>query len=511
MSRSLNLGRVSTAVMLAVCTIILGSGWLACGEADLVCVPGRQELCVCSGGVASFQVCLADGSGFGACNCGAGGGGSGGTGPSSCTSVSDCFGTNSDCEEAVCSGGVCDLVPLPAGPLEWDQTEHDCRERVCDGTGDVVDKVDEFDAPTISELQPGLMPCGEVFCLEGFPVKDVPPIGTMCGMNFGRCDGGNWCVPCMGAGDCGEQPHDSECGTRLCYGDLCEVDSATAGTYTALQLGGPCQFEICDGTGGFAQIMNNTDLPNDNLVCTTDTCSNGSPIFTVNQGGPCLGIGTCDSNGYCVGCTTSANCGVDTACLTWSCAQGTCVPSYVAANTLVGQDDPTDCRDTACDGLGNEIILADDGEIPVSDNNECTQDVCFHGDAYYDVMPLATPCGQGQFCDEAGSCVDCNGASQCPQSTVECATASCNGSVCFIENSVPGTVLSAQTPGDCLVRRCGGNGAVVSETSIGDMPDDTNECTLDRCNGGMPEHLPLPAGTPCSVGAKVCDGQGNCT
>ena len=50
-----------------------------CGDDDaMACVPGASQACVGVGGCAGGQVCLADGSGFGACECGGSDGGTDG-------------------------------------------------------------------------------------------------------------------------------------------------------------------------------------------------------------------------------------------------------------------------------------------------------------------------------------------------------------------------------------------------------------------------------------------------
>ncbi|APR84812.1 Hypothetical protein A7982_10161 [Minicystis rosea] len=79
-----------------------------------------------------------------------------------------------------------------------------------------------------------------------------------------------------------------------------------------------------------------------------------------------------------------------------------------------------------------------------------------------------------------------------------------------MSNTAKGTVLTAQTPGDCKKAVCDGNGGVSQDDDNGDVADDQNECTTDGCSAGSATHLPKTSGTPCTVGGKVCSSAGKC-
>lgn len=79
----------------------LGSG----GAGEKVCVPGKQDECACPGGTKGVQACLADGSGYSACEC-AGAGGAGGAGGA--------------------TGGAGGAVPCGNGVCEEDENCHSC-------------------------------------------------------------------------------------------------------------------------------------------------------------------------------------------------------------------------------------------------------------------------------------------------------------------------------------------------------------------------------------------------
>jgi hypothetical protein len=76
-----------------------------------------------------------------------------------------------------------------------------------------------------------------------------------------------------------------------------------------------------------------------------------------------------------------------------------------------------------------------------------------------------------------------------------------------------GTPLPAvgQTPGDCQVLECDGDGGTVPAVDDTDVPVDGNACTADVCTNGVPSNPGLSAGAPCAQsGGTECDGIGDC-
>jgi hypothetical protein len=76
-----------------------------------------------------------------------------------------------------------------------------------------------------------------------------------------------------------------------------------------------------------------------------------------------------------------------------------------------------------------------------------------------------------------------------------------------------GTQLPAaqQTPGDCQVLECDGNGSTMSVADNTDLPVDNNQCTADLCTNGVPSNPALAPGMPCTQnGGTECDGIGDC-
>ena len=91
------------------------------------CIPNQQLACACPGGTSGVQVCLADGSGLGACDCGGGQGGSPplvGCGDGVCGLDEDCHSCMSDCGicEPCLTAPACDnaAIPNPSLPHRTD-------------------------------------------------------------------------------------------------------------------------------------------------------------------------------------------------------------------------------------------------------------------------------------------------------------------------------------------------------------------------------------------------------
>lgn len=68
-----------------------------------------------------------------------------------------------------------------------------------------------------------------------------------------------------------------------------------------------------------------------------------------------------------------------------------------------------------------------------------------------------------------------------------------------------------EMPGDCAMYICEADGTLIVMEDPNDLPPpDGNECTSPACIGLSPAYPPLPAGTPCTIGGKLCDGLGTC-
>jgi len=117
-------------------------------------------------------------------------------------------------------------------------------------------------------------------------------------------------------------------------------------------------------------------------------------------------------------------------------------------------------------------------------------------------------CASGA-CNAGHICIECLTAANCPGQDTECGSRACVGGACVVGFVAAGTVLVAQTPGDCRSRRCDGAGQISLVADDADLPDDGNPCSREVCTGGVPSNPPAPAATACGSG-RLCDGAGHC-
>ncbi|MBK8255510.1 MAG: proprotein convertase P-domain-containing protein [Polyangiaceae bacterium] len=211
-------------------------------------------------------------------------------------------------------------------------------------------------------------------------------------------------------------------------------------------------------------------------------------------------------------CSVAEDCpAVENECLVRACVEAKCTPEPVAAGTAVAEQTDGNCEKVVCDGSGSTTTQADDSDLP-ADGNDCTNDVCTNGIPSNPPVTEGSACGaQGAlYCNAAGQCVTCLTDDQCGTAT-DCSTPVCNAGVCETQFAAPGTPTPMQTDGDCLEVQCNGIGGTKSIVNDADVALDTNQCTLDFCQGGTLVHPNSPSGATCTDNnGQVCDGAGNC-
>ena len=99
--------------------------------------------------------------------------------------------------------------------------------------------------------------------------------------------------------------------------------------------------------------------------------------------------------------------------------------------------------------------------------------------------PDCADCANGQLCDGDAdclsghcfmqTCVECLAANDCPPTGNECTLPACISLTCGTVNVPFGTALASQTPGDCQLFVCDGNGGTSSIADNADIPDDVLE------------------------------------
>ncbi|UQA55702.1 hypothetical protein [Polyangium aurulentum] len=227
-----------------------------------------------------------------------------------------------------------------------------------------------------------------------------------------------------------------------------------------------------------------TEIPDDGNPCTVDACSGGKSAHTVVTG-PCV-----------LGQSTG------------TCQDGECVVACSAENPNCDDDNP--CTKNNCDLGAGKCAFSPDDSVKPDDGNDCTDDSCSGGKALHPNSGTGTACGadNASHCNGNGACVGCVTDADCPPDE-DCKDWACMNETCTATNHPVGTVLPAQSPGDCKNVVCDGNGGVMGEPNDGDVPaDDGEECTDQVCSSGTPMFPSKMAGDKCSAG--VCDEAGAC-
>ena len=357
--------------------------------------------------------------------------------------------------------------------------------------------------------------CTNDVCTNGAPSHTNLTDGSSCGGVL-TCVGGT-CSGCSLPADC--PGTDDECKARTCTAGLCGFSFTAGGTPVAAQTPGDCQQSQCDGNGNTVIVADATDVPaDDGNPCTSEVCNNGVPSHPakpVNTACGPNGASFCSATSACVQCNGAGQCpGTDTDCQARSCTANACGLAFQPAGTVTSTQTQGDCQVNQCDGAGNVVSVASNGDVPADDGNACTSEVCNNGVPSHPAVPVNTPCSQGggSFCSAAATCVQCNAPAQCPGSDTECQARTCVAGACGSNKTPAGTPTSAQTPGDCHQNQCDGNGNTMSAIDNTDVPaDDGNPCTAEVCNTGVPAHPPQPTDTPCNQGGgSFCNATGAC-
>lgn len=440
---------------------------------------------------------------------GMGGMGGSGGGPISCIMNETCDDQNpcttESCEQGFCQFVVLDGVPTP----DVLDVAGDCKKAMCTQGIDTLSP-DDLDVPNDG------FECTTEACMNGAPIVANLDAGSPCGANMNLvCNGQGVCVGCNAPADC--QGIDTVCQTRTCVAGTCGVQNAPSGTFVDGAGSGDCRQTECNGAGSITTGPDNNDLPaDDGLQCTDEVCVNGMPYHPFSSAGSACnenGGKLCNGGGACVECLAATDCpGMDTECKARTCSLGQCGVNYEPVNTIVSGQTPGDCKTNICDGMGAIVAINENTDIPASDGNGCTDEICANGIPVHFNVPNMTPCtdNNGTLC-AFGTCVQCISAADCPGTDTECSTRTCNAGLCGHDFANAGTVLQNQTSGDCQTASCDGLGNVISSANNSDPPVDGLECTTDVCTNGVPTNPPLPVRTACSQnGGVVCNSIGQC-
>jgi hypothetical protein len=306
------------------------------------------------------------------------------------------------------------------------------------------------------------------------------------------------------------------CNIDTCESGKCSITALPDGPATT-QVPGDCKHATCEG-GEAKQETDESDVDDGN-PCTIDACVGDEPSHEVvpdSPPEPCSKgddlIGTCIGGECTVKCTSNDMCTDSNPCTEESCDIENQVCLFPGKHgAFVENTVPGDCLQKVCNET-EAVDVPDDTEAP-NDGNECTSEVCQNGMVVPTPLP-DTPCGvTGEgVCNAAGQCVGCNQPSDCGADPGPCEHWECNSEICqIIDESFghPGDPALGQTPNDCKLVVCDGNGAPTIQQDAGDLPsEDGNPCTNQTCSGTEPSFPPVAANTPCPNG--VCNPTGLC-
>jgi len=459
----------------------------------------------------------------------------------SCTVSSDCSGSDTECATRTCTNNVCGVSYATFGTLTSSQTLGNCKRNVCDGAGAVVSDTDANDVPSSDGSD-----CTLEECVGNVPTHTPLALNTACDQYGGSfCSSTGTCVACNSVSQC--PGTDTECAKRTCQANACFLAYTEAGTPTTTQTSGDCHTIRCNGAGAPVETQDDTDLPpDDNNQCTAEVCTDGVASHPSHPlGVSCTqdGGNKCDGTGACVECLTTADCGVATECLTYSCDAHVCTPHPTAEGTMLMTQTTGDCKRVQCSGLGEAVTVTDNNDMPADDGSGCSTPACQDGTAVLVPKPLGEFCNanSGIVCNGAGACVACNEPSDC--GSTQCVVYSCStAGQCTSSNAEQGTPAGSQVAGDCQELLCNGSGGTTSTPNVSDVPTQiqgdcqtkgcdmagnitvTNDpsdvptsippeyqCYYPVCQDGQLMPVPWPAHTACPLDAtKVCNGVGSC-
>ena len=228
----------------------------------------------------------------------------------------------------------------------------------------------------------------------------------------GNGEGGGGLGPSMCESPDACEGIDNECGTRTCEDGLCGVDATAAGTAANDQTPADCLKNVCDGSGAITTEADNTDIEDDNLDCTIDSCKTGAPSHQPkNLGTSCTGSGNakvCNAVGLCVECVDGTDCTSGLCTETFTCAAATCTDNIKSP----GETD-IDCGGLSCPGCENEQDCLVDGDClsgecggnPLTCQESCFDGVLNQDESAIDCGGVCSQCQVGVDCDVASDCV----------------------------------------------------------------------------------------------------------
>lgn len=360
-------------------------------------------------------------------------------------------------KDGTCAAGQCEISCMVASdcvdgnPCTTDACGADMK---CDFTPDDNAKPDDDGNP-----------CTDEVCSGGVASHPNSPKDAPCGM-AGKCDGNGACAGCTADTDC---PVDTDCADNFC-------DTGTKKCSSMPKPDGPladnqpgdCKVPACIG-GVVDSMPNDADVADDGKACTMDSCSNGMPIFApLALGASCptsdnpSGMGKCDGNDKCLGCTQPPDCPADYSC-------------NVATNKC------DSCKDTVMNGDEADVDCGGSCIDKCVTGQMCKQSLDCVGECDA-VTNLCVDCFDGVKNGTEGD-ADCGGLCQSKCNTgqscnvgSDCTQGVCTANKCAAPSCMDGVKNGNETDVDC--------GNSCPKCANGKACGQNSDCLSNKCDGG---------------------------
>lgn len=331
-------------------------------------------------------------------------------------------------------------------------------------------------------------------------------------------------LTCNNVSECPES--EEPCEQPICDGGLCRFTPRPDGP-SPTSVNGDCRSARCEA--GEVVIGDDPEDDDDTNPCTTDACNAGTPTHTPTPNAQCFigdGEGVCSDdpdNPVCeVECTGDDECRSD--CFNGVCDDGICEGS-IREVPLNHDDVANDCKQWSCDENAVAVEIADELDVPVSDDLVCTDDICVGTVPTYMEKPEGFECDEGLLCDLEQRCVECSTNFPCPADTpcidYECdPTGACVDTPVAVGDPCVGMTgvcnamnqcVECVDPGDCAAPEpvCSAAGNCVACLQPTDCP--AQECRAASCSNANTCSYAITPGVGCSsVLGGVCCNNGSC-
>ena len=289
---------------------------------------------------------------------------------------------------------------------------------------------------------------------------------------------------CTTAAECDDS---NPCTTDSCTANACAYEAVADGPISGgMDLPTDCVDSVCQA-GAAVVVPDDAEVPDDANACTQDACGDGNATHTpAGEGTPCA-AGVCNATGQCVGCVEDADCGEGTFCQSFNCNSGVCEVDFTSNNQQLpdAQQVVGDCQELRCDGSGGVKSVTDNGDEPLDDGNQCTNEACSQGTPVHPPKQAGVSCNGG-VCNGGGVCVECVDSGDCSGSEI------CTNNMCTCP-------ITCQTLG----LTCGTTTACGQTINCNDGIKNGSETDVD-CGGAA------GCSVKCALG-KTCTSGFNCT